>query len=66
MCDSTTNQQFPILKDSTLEALKDSYSFSFWEKHDDTTSVVRVCTSFATTDEMIEKLALDIINCEKK
>ncbi|RNB86971.1 low specificity L-threonine aldolase [Brevibacillus fluminis] len=57
---STTNQQFPILPDDVLAKLKETYSFSFWEKFDDTHSVVRFCTSWATKRENVERLVADI------
>ncbi|MFB5676770.1 threonine aldolase family protein [Paenibacillus terreus] len=57
---STTNQQFPILPDRLLEELKENYSFSFWEKADETHSAVRFCTSWATKRENVEKLIEDI------
>lgn len=57
---STTNQQFPILPDHTLEALRKKYTFSFWEKTDATHSAVRFCTSWATKKEHVEMLIQDI------
>ena len=55
--DSPTNQQFVILENKKLEELKKSLLFSFWEKYDDTHTVVRFATSWATTTEKIQKLA---------
>ncbi|WP_025686169.1 threonine aldolase family protein [Paenibacillus maysiensis] len=57
---STSNQQFPILPDRILKALSEKYTYSFWEKVDDTHSVVRFCTSWATKKENIEMLIQDI------
>jgi threonine aldolase len=57
---STTNQQFPVLPDRLLAALKENYSFSFWEKTDETHSAVRFCTSWATKKENVEMLIEDI------
>ncbi len=57
---SKTNQQFPILPNDVLNELGKNYSFSFWEKVDDTQSVVRFCTSWATKKEHVEKLIEDI------
>ncbi len=54
--DSPTNQQFVILENSKLKALKKSVAFSFWEKYDDTHSVVRFATSWATSKEKIQEL----------
>lgn len=57
---STTNQQFPILPDRILKALREKYTYSFWEKADATHSTVRFCTSWATKKENIEMLIQDI------
>lgn len=58
--DSPTNQQFPILPDRLLEKLRSGYTFSFWEKVDDTHSAVRFCTSWATQQENVDALTRDI------
>ena len=58
--DSKTNQQFPILPNDILTQLEKDYSFSFWEKIDDTHSAVRFCTSWATKKEHVDKLVEDI------
>lgn len=55
-CDSPTNQQFPILPDETLEKLSGDFAFSFWGKADGTHSVVRFCTSWATTEAELAAL----------
>lgn len=60
--DSKTNQQFPILPNDVLSELSKKYSFSYWEKVDDTQSVVRFCTSWATKKENVEQLIEDISN----
>ena len=39
-----------------LEELKKDVQFSFWEKKDDTHTVVRFATSWATRMEDVEKL----------
>lgn len=59
--DSKTNQQLPNLPNDVLSELSKKYSFSYWEKVDDTQSVVRFCTSWATKKEHVEKLIGDII-----
>jgi len=54
--DSPTNQQFIILENQQMEKLRSKVKFSFWEKYDETHSVVRFATSWATTTEKIEEL----------
>ncbi len=57
---SFTNQQFPVVPDEVLEKLAERYSFSFWQKMDDSRSAVRFCTSWATTEEAVTSLIEDI------
>ena len=54
--DSPTNQQFFIVDNKKLEELEKYVRYGFWEKYDDTHTVVRFATSWATTEESIEKL----------
>lgn len=54
--ESPTNQQFVILENSYMESLKKEVAFSFWEKYDDSHTVVRFATSWSTTDEDLNQL----------
>lgn len=54
--DSPTNQQFVIIDNNKLEELKKEVEFSFWEKYDETHSVVRFASSWSTADEEIAAL----------
>ena len=54
--DSPTNQQFVVLENCKMEELKKDVQFSFWEKADDTHTIVRFATSWATRMEDVEKL----------
>ncbi len=54
--DSPTNQQFVILENSKMEKLKQYVRFGFWEKYDETHTVVRFASSWATTDTGIREL----------
>ena len=54
---SPTNQQFVILENSRMARLKEQVAFSFWEKYDDSHTVVRFATSWATTPEKVAALA---------
>lgn len=53
---SMTNQQFPILTDKQIEALSKDFAFEYWGESENKKSIVRFCTSWATTDEQVEKL----------
>ncbi len=53
---SPTNQLFLVMENSRLEELKNHVVYSFWEKADDTHTVIRFATSWATAREDVEKL----------
>ncbi len=54
--DSPTNQQFVVLDNEKLAELRKNVGFTFWEKIDEKTSVIRLVTSFATTKEQVDEL----------
>jgi threonine aldolase len=54
--ETITNQIFIVLENTKLQELKKSVSFGFWEKYDDNHTVVRFASSWATTDEAVDKL----------
>ena len=54
--DSPTNQQFFIVDNNKLEELKKHVRYGFWEKYDDTHTVVRFATSWCTKEEDVDKL----------
>ena len=49
--DSPTNQQFVILDNDKMEAMREHIGFSFWEKADASHTVVRFATGWSTTEE---------------
>lgn len=53
---SPTNQQFVILENEWLKELKKDVMFSFWEQYNETHTVARFVTSWATTREDLEAL----------
>ena len=62
LIDSPTNQQFPIFSNAQLDELGKTYLFSVWQKVDDTHTAVRICTSWGTKSENVDKLIEDIAN----
>lgn len=54
--DSPTNQQFFILPNSVIDNLRKDVSFEYWGARGATESKVRFVTSWATTDEDIDKV----------
>ncbi|WP_434793046.1 Low specificity L-threonine aldolase [Terrisporobacter petrolearius] len=55
---SPTNQIFPILPNSSIEKLREKYSFNTWEEYDENHTVIRLVTSWATEKDRV----LDFIN----
>lgn len=54
--DSPTNQQFVVIENERLKELEKEVKPGFWEKFDDTHTVVRFATSWATKEADIETL----------
>ena len=61
LCDSPTNQQFPILPDEALPKLAEKYAFANFGKTDETHTAVRFCASWATPIEHAQALAQDLL-----
>ena len=54
--DSPTNQVFVLLENGEMERLAERVEFSFWEKYDETHTIVRLASSWATRSEEIDGL----------
>ena len=54
--DSPTNQIFCIMENRRLEAFGESVEYSFWEKYDDSHTVIRLATDWGTTDQETQAL----------
>lgn len=59
--DSTSNQQFPILTKAQQAALGEKYALGFWDTTGGDSDAIRICTSWASTDENVEALIADIM-----
>lgn len=55
--DSKTNQQFFVFENTKLKELSKKVVFSEWEKFDESHTVIRFATSWATTKENVDTLA---------
>ena len=53
---TTTNQVFVTLDDAAVARLSASVRLGFMERVDDTHTVMRICTSWATTEEHVHEL----------
>lgn len=58
--DSVTNQQFIIIDDKKLEEIQKKYGVTYQMRCDDTHSVIRLCTSWATREEDVKALLEDM------
>ena len=56
LSENGTNQTFPILPDSVIEAISDRFTLCPWERVDDTHQAVRIATSWATRQEDVDAL----------
>ena len=54
--DSITNQQFVIVEDQKLQELEQQFVFNHEMRYDENHMVIRICTSWATKEENLEKL----------
>jgi threonine aldolase len=54
--ENTTNQIFIILEDDKIKALSKEFALGYTEHFDETHSVMRICTSWATKEENVDKL----------
>ncbi|MFA9413742.1 MULTISPECIES: low specificity L-threonine aldolase [unclassified Streptococcus] len=54
--DSPTNQQFVIIDNSQLSKLAESMVYTIWEPYDDNRTVIRLTTSWSTTQEDVDQL----------
>lgn len=60
LSETFTNQIFPILKYSQIEKLSKHFDFYIWRKIDEEKAAIRLITSWATEDEIVEKFIDEI------
>lgn len=57
---SNTNQIFPILADKDIEKLLLTYDFYIWKRIDADNSAIRLITSWATDENVVDQFIFDI------
>jgi L-threonine aldolase (EC 4.1.2.5) len=62
LTDSTTNQIFPILPKSVINALLLDYQFYIWKEIDHDHAAIRLITSWATDETQVNNFINDILN----
>ena len=65
LCDSPTNQQYPIMPDAELAEIGKRFGYEYWERVDADHSGVRFCASWATKQEHVDALR-EAVNALKK
>ena len=58
--ESYTNQLFVIMDNELYSRIKEKYIISFWDKYDDSHSIVRFVTSWATKQEKVDEFIKDL------
>lgn len=58
--ESVTNQQFVIVEDTKLEEIQKNYGVTYLQRYDETHSVIRLCTSWATKEEHVRAFLADM------
>ena len=53
---SPTNQVYFVISNDKLQALGESVDYSFWEKYDEAHTVIRLSTSWASTQDEVNRL----------
>jgi threonine aldolase len=60
MTDSPTNQIFPILPNDVIEKIRENYLFYDWAKIDETQTAVRLVTSWAITEQVVDEFLKEL------
>lgn len=54
--ENPTNQIFVVMENEALKTFGEKVVYGFWEKYDNSHTVIRIATSWATSDEAVEDL----------
>lgn len=60
LTEAVSNQIFPILPNKLIEKLQKKFGFYVWSPFDENNSVIRLVTSWATKEEMVDKFIEEI------
>lgn len=58
--ESPTNQIFAVMSDSLIQKLSEKYVLEYQNRYDDSHAVMRICTSWATTQENVTAFLKDV------
>lgn len=54
--ENPTNQIFVVMENEALKSFGEKVAYGFWEKYDDSHTVIRIATSWSTSDEAVNDL----------
>ncbi|SDB42500.1 L-threonine aldolase [Pseudobutyrivibrio sp. YE44] len=54
--ENPTNQIFVVMDNQALKSFGEKVAYGIWEKYDDSHTVIRIATSWATSDEAVSEL----------
>lgn len=54
--ENPTNQIFVVMENEALKSFGEKVAYGFWEKYDDSHTVIRLATSWSTSDEAVNDL----------
>ena len=60
MVESPTNQIFPIFSNEDVKRLSEKFAFEVWGKQDETHTIIRLVTSWATREETVDALLREV------
>ncbi len=60
LIEPSSNQIFPILPNELIEKLGKKYGFYIWKKMNNNKSVIRLVTSWATKEELVDQFIADL------
>jgi threonine aldolase len=60
LTDSPSNQIFPILPNTLIDTLHESYGFYVWSKVDASSSAIRLVTSWAAPEDRVDEFIRDV------
>lgn len=56
--ENPTNQIFVVMENEALKSFGEKVAYGFWEKYDESHTVIRIATSWATSDEAVNDLKM--------
>lgn len=62
LCETFTNQIFPILENYQIEKLSENFDFYVWKKLEEEKAAIRIITSWATNENVVDQFITEIMS----